>query len=267
VSELLRDIEPIRPLLARSPFAVLSDIDGTLAPIVEDPDAAAVSLRAQEALSALIERGVGVGLITGRALEKAREMAGLPGAMYAANHGLSIDVGDGVETRETLREWVTKARALLPTFSHLAGIGIGLEDKGPIIALHYRRAPDESRAKAAIEAATAEAVAAGFRVQEGRKVVEIRPPIDVNKGTAAVDLARRLKARAILCMGDDLTDVDMFEGVRSLREEGVESIVIGVASREIDEAVLEAADYSVDGVEGVEWLLEEIISALPGAAR
>lgn len=266
MSEPLRDIEPIRPLLARSPFAILSDIDGTLSPIVENPDDASVSTRAHAALSELMARGVSVGLITGRALERAQEMARLPEAMYATNHGLNISAGRGVESPDALREWAEKAQALLPALANLERAGVSVEDKGPIIALHYRRAPSENEAKAAIRGAAEIALTQGFHLQEGRKVVELRPPIDVNKGTAALELARRMKARAILAMGDDLTDVDLFDAVRSLRPD-VESVVVAVTSAETPDAVMEAADYSVDGVEGVEQLLEDLLRSLPGSVR
>jgi trehalose 6-phosphate phosphatase len=98
-------------------------------------------------------------------------------------------------------------------------------------------------------------------------VVEIRPPIEINKGTAAVDLARRMEARAVLCMGDDLTDVDLFEGVRSLRSEGVESAIVAVISPEVQEEVLAAADYNVEGVPGVEDLLESVLRVITERGR
>jgi trehalose 6-phosphate phosphatase len=267
VTQPLRDIEPILALISHRPLVILSDIDGTLAPVVDNPDEAAVSPRARAALEALLDSGVGIGLITGRAMARAQEMAGVTRALYAANHGLNVHAGHGIEAPEVLREWVESARLLLPTLVKLEDAGVSVEDKGPIIALHYRRAADEVRAKSAIAAVTTAAVANGFRVQEGRKVVEIRPPIDINKGTAAVDLARRMQARAVLCLGDDLTDVDLFEGVRSLRADGVESVIVAVTSPEIAEEVLDAADYFVDGVEGVEGLLEAVLNSLPERAE
>jgi trehalose 6-phosphate phosphatase len=267
VSQPLLDIAPLRPLLARRPLAVLSDIDGTLAPIVDNPDEASVSPRARASLESLLDCGVGVGLITGRAMVRAQEMAGVGRAMYAANHGLNIHAGHGIEAPQALRAWVEKARRLLPVLSRLEDAGVSVEDKGPIIALHYRRAPDEDEARGAILAATTAAVADGFRIQEGRKVVEIRPPIDISKRTAAIDLARRMSAQAVLCMGDDLTDVDLFEGVRSLRSDGVESVIVAVTSPEVQEEVLAAADYFVEGVEGVEDLLEGVVRVLRAKER
>ena len=100
MAKQLRDIEPIRSLLTHRPLAVFSDIDGTLAPIVPDPQDARVTDRARESLRDLMALGVGVGLITGRDLAKAREMTGLPDVWYAANHGLTLSIGGVDETPE-----------------------------------------------------------------------------------------------------------------------------------------------------------------------
>lgn len=263
----MREIGPLRPLLARRPLAVLSDIDGTLAPIVENPNEARVSDRAHAALECLLDRGVVVGLVTGRALVRAQEMARLPRAIYATNHGLTISVHGAVTAPESLRDWVEKAQALLPSLAHLADIGVSIEDKGAIIAFHFRRALAPDAARAAILRAVSAALAEGFALQEGRMVIEIRPPLHINKGTAAKDIARRAGARAVVCMGDDLTDIHMFNAVRSLGEAGLSTAVVAVISPEIQPEIVEAADYTVEGVEGVEWLLEEILAALIAASR
>lgn len=259
----LRDIEPIRPLLAHRPLAVFSDIDGTLAPIVADPQDARVTDRAREALRDLMALGVRVGLITGRDLAKAREMTGLAGVWYAANHGLTLSI-DGVdETPEAVRDFLTRAQAVIRETAGVESAGVSVEDKGPIVAFHYRRAASPEEARAAIEAAlNASAAAAAFRVHEGRMVVELRPPLDVDKGTALEELSRRMRAGAIISLGDDRTDVDMFRRVTALREGGTPGATVAVESSEVTDEVLDGADYYVDGVAGVEWLLEEIVRAL-----
>jgi len=263
MAKQLRDIEPIRPLLAHRPLAVFSDIDGTLAPIVPDPQAARVSGGAREALRDLMSLGVGVGLITGRDLAKAREMTGLPDAWYAANHGLTLSIGGVDETPEAAREFVPRVRDVIRETAGVKDAGVSVEDKGPIVAFHYRRAPSPGEARSAIEAAlSASAAAAAFRVHQGRMVVELRPPLDVDKGTALEELARRMRAGAVISIGDDRTDVDMFRRVTALREGGTPGATVAVDSAEAPDEVLAGADYSVDGVAGVEWLLGEIARAL-----
>ena len=263
MAKQLRDIEPIRSLLHHRPLAVFSDIDGTLAPIVPDPGDARVTDRAREALRDLMALGVGVGLITGRDLAKAREMTGLAGAWYAANHGLTLSIGGVEETPETVRDFLPRAQAVIRETAGVESAGVFVEDKGPIVAFHYRRAPSAEEARAAIEAAlNASAAAAAFRVHEGRMVVELRPPLDVNKGTALEEFSRRMRAGAVISIGDDRTDVDMFRQVMALRDAGTPGVSVAVESKEVAEDVLDAADYYVDGVAGVEWLLGEIARAL-----
>jgi trehalose 6-phosphate phosphatase len=256
MAEELRDIEPLRPLLEHRPLALLSDIDGTLAPIVPHPDDAHVTTRARAAILALIEGGVRVAFVTGRPLDTARRMVDIPEAYYAANHGLDVWADGREETPEEVRPYVGWAREVLREIEPIDVSGVVVEDKGAILAFHYRRADVEVDALAAIRSAIASSeTARHFQVQEGRKVYELRPPMEINKGTAARSLAERMGAKAVLAMGDDVTDLQMFEAVRAMQ---APSVVIGVWNEESPE-VVESADYFVRGVPGVEWLLEKLV--------
>lgn len=260
----LSGIGSLRPLLSHRPFGLFSDIDGTLAPIVERPDAARVTPRCRELLGLLVERGVRVVLITGRTPEMARQMTGVEGVVYAANHGMSIWI-DGVdETPEAVASYIALAGELARDLSKIDVSGVAVEHTGPNVAVHYRRAADEVTARAKIvEAIAASASAGSFRLQEGRKVFELRPPLPIDKGTALEGLVRRFDLQAILCLGDDRTDIDMFAAVaRMRRDDGVRGASIAVVSEEASGEVLAVADYSVDGVEGVEWLLGELLTAV-----
>jgi trehalose 6-phosphate phosphatase len=264
MAEQLRDIEPIRPLLAQSPLAVISDIDGTLAPIVSDPAAARVPDRIREALRGLMARGVRVGLITGRDVATALRITGLPEAWYAANHGLTLSIDGAEETPEAVRDFVPLAEQVLRETAGVAGAGVQVEDKGPVLAFHYRRAPSPEKARQAILAAIAGSQAASrFAVQEGRMIVELRPPLDLNKGTALEALVRRMGAAAVICFGDDITDLDMFRRLRAMRESGTPAATIAVASAEVSDAVVAEADYGVESVEAVQRLLEALLRVLP----
>jgi trehalose 6-phosphate phosphatase len=94
-------------------------------------------------------------------------------------------------------------------------------------------------------------------------VIELRPPLDLNKGTALDELVRRMDAAAVICLGDDATDVDMFRRVRAMRDAGTPAATIAVESAEASDEVLANADFYVGGVEGVESLLEDVLRALP----
>lgn len=260
----LRSVDPLRPILSRRPLALASDIDGTLAPIVPRPEDAAITLACREALQQLMARGVIVVLLTGRHLEEARRMVGLDDVVYAANHGLTVWINGREETPPPVHEYQEWAQRVLEEMGAISVPGVFVEDKGPVLAFHYRRAADGAAARAAIlSALMASSAASRFQVHEGRKVIELRPPIGIDKGSTLRSLARRLSLRAVVCLGDDATDVDMFRAVAHMRSEGTVGVTIAVASAEATPQVMAAADYFVDGVAGVEWLLGEIVRALP----
>jgi len=259
----LKDIEPLRPLLAQRPLGLVSDIDGTLAAIVARPEDAAVSPRCRALLSELLGEGVRIAVITGRSLDVARTMVGLDGVAYAANHGLSLWVDGHEETPAAVARYVGLAREALSELAGLETPGVRLEDKGPVLALHYRGASDEEAARqAALRAIESSRAARAFRVHQGRKVIELRPPLAIDKGTALAGLARRLGLKSVICLGDDATDVDMFRAVARLREGGLPAAIVAVRSEEGTAEVLASADYWVDGVPGVEWLLGALVAAL-----
>jgi trehalose 6-phosphate phosphatase len=262
----LISIEPLLPVIRREPLAVLSDIDGTLSPIVSRPEDATVRESVRGLLRELVGKGVRVGLITGRPLDTARRMAGLDDAAYAAEHGLTLWLRGRREAAPGLDEYEALARQAERDLSALPNTidGAQLENKGPLLSVHYRRAGDATRAREAVLAAVERSRAARrFRVQEGRMVVELRPPIDIDKGTAVETLADRLAVQGVICLGDDITDIDMFAATRRLRAQGLAAATVAVASEEAAPEVAEAADYTVDGVDGVEWLLAEVVKALP----
>ena len=155
--------------------------------------------------------------------------------------------------------WTSTPRWSIRVLREVGGLeaaGVTMEAKRAGVAFHYRRAPDEAVAVAEIERAIESAEAARFFQRiEGRKVIELRPKVEASKGTAARRLAHRLGVRGIICLGDDRTDVDMFQAVSALEKEAIEARSVAVMSPEIHPDVLAAADYSVNGVGGVEWLL------------
>jgi trehalose 6-phosphate phosphatase len=129
---------------------------------------------------------------------------------------------------------------------------VRIEDKGPIAAFHWRGAPDEDGARTLLEGLAQEAEADGFSTHWGRKVLEVRPPVPIDKGQAVRDLVTRSGARAALYGGDDATDLDAFSELDSLQDEGVleAAVRVGVRSEEGPRAIVERADVVVDGVDG-----------------
>ena len=216
--------------------AILTDIDGTLAPIVERPEQAAVPERASRAAGRLGERYGLVGCVSGRRASEARRLVGVEAIAYAGNHGLELLLpGDeaprldpSLEGREDgAAEFLAGLDA-----GELAALGLRAEDKGPIQALHWRGAEDERAAEARAHEIAAEAGRAGLEPHWGRKVLEIRPVGGGGKGAAVAALLAADGVAVAAYAGDDRTDLDAFRRLRELREEGEleTAICVGVSS-------------------------------------
>jgi trehalose 6-phosphate phosphatase len=255
-------LAPLRERPQRS--AILCDIDGTLAPIVQRPEDAAVPPPARLLLEELSGRYALVACITGRRAAAAREMVGVDSLLYFGNHGLErLDPGAEAPVLaagiEPLADGVRKLAAERFT-PELEQLGITLEDKDAIQSFHYRRASDEPAARAALDEVANAAVDMGLHPRWGRMVLEIRPTAAVDKGTA---VAAALEGRGLayaLFGGDDNTDVDAFRRLEGLAAEGVleDAVCLGVASAETPAAVIEEADVVVEGTDGFLRVLEAL---------
>ncbi|HEX6753998.1 MAG TPA: trehalose-phosphatase [Solirubrobacterales bacterium] len=244
--------------------AILTDVDGTLAPIVERPELAAVPERATELLAALSERFGLVGCISGRQALEARRLVGVEGIAYAGNHGFELLAAGEAEPQldPAVAGRELEAAEFLAGLSEdeLGGAGLRLEDKGPIQALHWRGAADERTADARAHEIAVEAGRAGLEPRWGRKVLELRPVGGGGKDAAVAALLAGRDIAVAAYAGDDRTDLDACRRLRELRDEGrlTITICIGVASPEAPPEMAEESDFTVDGPAGWIALLEEL---------
>jgi trehalose 6-phosphate phosphatase len=257
-------LEPLRAEPGRT--AILTDFDGTLAPIVKRADDAALPDGAREVLSALIGRYAMVGAISGRRAADVRGRMGLDGLAYAGNHGLELMMPGESEPRPDPsvegREGDATAFIAAIDDARLADAGLRLEDKGPIQALHWRGAADEARAEAVAHEVGVEAGRAGLEPHWGRKVLELRPVGGGGKGAAVASILAEDGVDRVVYAGDDRTDVDAFRRLAELRDAGelVAAVCVGVLSAEGPPEVAEEADVTVEGPAGwleiLAWLAE-----------
>jgi trehalose 6-phosphate phosphatase len=178
------------------------DFDGTLSPIVRDPDAATMRQRTAALLAEAANLYPCV-VVSGRArADVAAKVARVPLRAVVGNHGMEPWAGLGAARRRAAR-WRTRLAAELPPIP-----GMVIEDKGPSLAIHYRRA----RARAEVRRLLLEVTSdlPGARVLEGKMVVNLLPAGAPDKGTAVLGLAKRLRCAAILYVGDDDNDEDAF---------------------------------------------------------
>jgi len=241
--------------------AVLTDVDGTLAPIVERPEAAAVPDAARDALAAIGRRYGLVGCVSGRAAAEARRLVGVSEISYAGNHGLELLLpGDGEPRLDPSLRGRERAAAEFAAGLELNGAGLRLEDKGPIQGLHWRGAEDERGAEARAREIAAEAGRAGLEPRWGRKVLELRPAGGGGKDAAVAALLAADGVSAAIYAGDDRTDLDAFRRLRELREAGElrTALCVAVASPEAPPELAEESDLSVEGPAGWLELLESL---------
>jgi trehalose 6-phosphate phosphatase len=250
-------VEALKPLLADpARSAVLCDIDGVLAPIVRRAEEARVSQQVSLLLGRLARRFGLVACISGRSAADARRLVGVGGIVYAGSHGAEL-LEPGAARPHANEEWGSWEGRVKSFVSErdtpeLRRIRIRIEDKGPIAAFHWRDVPDEDAARRRLEELAGEAEREGLAVHWGRKVLEVRPPVRIDKGQAVRSLVRTAAARVALFAGDDTTDLDAFDALVGMEEEGAldAKVLVGVRSDEGPPAIVERADLVVDGVEG-----------------
>jgi len=280
----LIDKSLLRPFLGQpGSSGIFVDFDGTLSPIVEDPDAARPEAGVADLLARLADRFARVAVVSGRPVAYladnlagagagagsgsgsggsglgATELIGLYGFERIAPDSRDVQVApEAEEWRGAVDAVASEAeRRMSVSLSELAGLGI--ERKGLTVTLHYRKAPG---LVGWVESfAAQQAASTGLVAHPGKMSIELRPPVSTDKGTVVARLARGLSA--VCYLGDDIGDLPAFEVLSDLRRHGVHTLSVAVrsASGSADEtppAVLAAADVVVEGPEGALSLLWEL---------
>ena len=220
--------------------AILLDVDGTLAPIVERPEDARIPEETRYELARLASRYALVACVSGRAGTDVERIVGVSGVAVVGEHGL--------ELAPEAAAWANRVARFA------AGVDWPAERKPLSVSFHFRRAEDEAAARAYLTRVEEAARAEGLIPRWGRMVLEVRPPVEAHKGTAVAALVQRANVSRALYAGDDTTDVDAFAGLDGL-ELGVR---VAVDSPEAPPALLAAADVVVEGTDGVLALLREL---------
>jgi trehalose 6-phosphate phosphatase len=233
--------DPLR-LLAAEPerAAVLLDVDGTLAAIAARPEAAYVPDETRGELARLAGRYALVACVSGRPRSEVERMVGVAGVAVVGEHGLEL---------------APEAAAWADRVAEFArGVDWPAERKPLSVSFHFRRADDQEAARAYLTRVADAARAEGLVPRWGRMVLEVRPPVAADKGTAVRTLVTRAGVRRALYAGDDRTDLDAFHGLDGL-ELGVR---VAVRSAEAPPELLAAADLVVEGTDGVLGLLRRL---------
>jgi trehalose 6-phosphate phosphatase len=220
--------------------AILLDVDGVLAPIVDRPEDARVPDETRAELRRLANAYALVACVSGRTGSDARRIVGLDELVYVGEHGLELD--------PAAPQWRERIRAFAET------VAWPVEDKGLTLSFHYRTAEDPEAAEAFLLRAAEQARDDGLVPRFGRMVLEVRPPLQTNKGTAVRALLEGRGLTRALYAGDDSTDLDAFRALDDL-EWGVR---VGVVSDEGPRGIVEAADVVVESTEALVDLLRTL---------
>lgn len=244
----------LSPLVSRaSRSGVLLDFDGTLSPIVEDPEEARPLEGVTDVLGGLAGRYSMVAVLSGRPIGFLEPLVP-DGVAVAGLYGLEL-LRDGRRTdhpnagawREVVGDVVRSSLGLGPR-------GMHVESKGLSLTLHYRSHPE--LAGEVLDWAVAQGARSGLVVRPARMSVELHPPIDADKGTALELLAGGLQA--VCYAGDDVGDLPAFDALDRLEGDGVHTVRVAVSSQESAPELLDRADLVVEGPEGVLELLREL---------
>lgn len=221
--------------------ALLLDVDGTLAPIAATPEQAIVPERTRVELKRLADAYALVACVSGRTSEDAARLVAVDGVRYVGEHGLELDA--------RAADWTRRLDEFASTVDWPVERG-----KRFTRSFHYRGVEDETAAEAFLRGVAERASLDGLRPRWGRKVLEIRPPLDADKGTAVRTLLDDAGLQRALYAGDDDTDLDAF---RSL--DGLEVAVrVAVVSTEAPTDLGLAADLLVGGPDELLELLRQL---------
>jgi trehalose 6-phosphate phosphatase len=246
--------------LERTAFCL--DYDGTVAPIVPDPEKAVPLEGMVELLGRLARRAAVVALVSGRPAAFLVANAGAPGLRYYGLYGL-VEIHDGeLLVDSAVLDARPSVRAALKEVMKdpvVRDSGAYIEDKGDAWAIHLRRVADPQRWLDQV-AATAQRLAEryGLEVQPGRLVWELRPAVRRDKGDVVRKVLEETRPAALVVAGDDLGDLPAFAAAESARAEGLEVLRVAVRSAETPPRLLTEADVVVDGPKGLRDLLDSV---------
>lgn len=265
----------LRDYLRQQRVGLISDMDGTVSPIVPHPSDAAPTPRHRQLLEELREHVTLLAFISGRGARDLQARIALEGLVYVGNHGLerwqdqenAVIVDPAIQPyRPQLERAITAIEALRRDNGLDA---MWIEDKGATLSVHYRGMADPPQIKAAFsEAMQHIADQNALNMFHGRMIFEFRPPVAINKGTAFAQLVRDYHLDAALYIGDDTTDADALQVARTLREDGrCFGVAVGVSSGDdTPEAVLQASDLLVEGVSGAEDFFAFLLTSLKASS-
>jgi trehalose 6-phosphate phosphatase len=249
-------------LIAEPAFGIISDFDGTLATFADTPGGAAIVPEIAALIDMLAEKVAAFALVSGRGVVDLRQRFNRPWAVYYGNHGIEYWSEGGARNALLAEPWIEPMRSLLNHIGPLDIPGAFVEDKGITAAVHYRLTSDPAKARETLlHRLQPLCDQYGFELTEGHSIFEIKPPIQLNKGTAAEAIVKDHDLRSVLFLGDDITDTHAMQRLNALAADPnstLQALSVGVVHAASPPSLLESCDITADGVRDVETLFEWI---------
>jgi len=263
---LFSNLEQVRKVVLTHPFGLIFDVDGTIAEIAPTAEAVRVTPKCKKHLRSLVKRLPLVAAISGRLAKVVRRLVGVDGVVYYGNHGLERWLKGKVEIIPSAQGYVEKTAAAIKELSPLLlPLGVVFEDKGAGLVFHYRTLPQRERVRETILKEISHSSAAQwFKIDQARAVIELRPPLEVTKGSVVRELIKSYHLKAAVYMGDDVSDIDAFDTIRTLSRSAIfQGLALGVVGEETPPEVAQRADLLLRGVSEVEAFLSWLDETIP----
>ena len=258
MSSVFNHLDLIQEALKRSPFGLITDVDGTISQTAPTPQQAKISPLCHSYLSNLCNHLALVAAISGRAATEVKNMIKIDGMVYIGNHGLERWSEGHSEFQKDAQGYSRTIEAAIKELAPLLSIeGISIENKGVTATIHYRLCREPQLAEIEI-LNTVEALsqARSLRIIKGRMAINLIPPVKVNKGTATLGLIQEYNLQGGIYLGDDLTDIDAFKAIHTASQDlDFQGFAIGITSQEMPEKLVAEADFTLNGVSDVEGFL------------
>jgi len=268
VSSVFNHLDLIQEALNQSPFGLITDVDGTISPTAATPQQAKISPLCHYYLSNLCNHLALVATISGRPAIEIRNMLRIDGMVYIGNHGLERWSEGRSEFQKDTQDYSKVIQTTIKELAPLLSIeGLSIEDKGVTATIHYRLCRQPQLAEIEILKAVETLSQAGsLRIIKERMAIDLLPPVEVNKGTATLDLIQEYNLQGGIYLGDDLTDVDAFKAIHAACHDlDFRGFAIGVTSQEMPEKLVAEADFTLNGVSDVEgflrWLSQDALQS------
>ena len=259
-------LDLIREALRRSPFGLITDVDGVISQTAPTPQQAEVSPLCHHYLSILCNQLALVAAISGRPVVEVKNMLNIDGLVYIGNHGLERWAKGHSEFAKDAQEYSGLIKAVIKELTPLLSLeGISIQDKGITATIHYRLCPEPQSVKRAIlRALKGSSQARKLHIMQERKSIDLLPPVKANKGTATLDLIHEYHLRSGIYLGDDLTDIDAFIAIHAASHNlDFQGFAIGITSQEMPKKLVAEADFTLNGVTDVERFLQWLSQTAP----